>query len=172
MTMARWFPAAMVAVACTLDIGDFTGKTCATANDCPADYVCVNVRPGVGSTCELLALPDFADGGSGGPPADYCHDVKPILDRSCVSNCHGADTTGSQIDRFRLDFYEAQGSVQGAKEQAANIQKRTAADTMPPPGSPEPRTNLEERALIKRWVESGTPFCLDAGTPDGGADGG
>ena len=42
----------------------------------------------------------------------------PILEKSCVQNCHGTVTAGSGRPDFRLDVYADQGTVPGAKSKA------------------------------------------------------
>src|SRR5207253_2108585 len=126
----------------------FAGKNCDTNNDCPAPYVCAQVRPG-GRTCELLhGIDPSTSGGSGGGggvnlPPDYCKNVKPILDNSCVSNCHGPDHTGSGLS-FRFDVYSLGGNPLGAFEKAMDIKARVTDDSMPPFGS-MPRPTMDER---------------------------
>jgi len=186
-----------LAVACTIDVTDFTGKTCEWPGDCPDTHVCVAVRPGAGRTCEVLGLPGAPDAGGGdaGPVPTYCRDVQPILAASCVSTCHGADTSGSQVATFRLDYYappdggvdggSGAGTVPGAFAKAERIRQRASVfQDMPPTGGAVPAPSAEERALLARWALGGAPFCddgsvdadagtSDAGVPDGGAgDGG
>ncbi|NTX14861.1 hypothetical protein FJV41_15650 [Myxococcus llanfairpwllgwyngyllgogerychwyrndrobwllllantysiliogogogochensis] len=171
-------------VACTIDVADFTGKTCETASDCPDTHVCVAVRQGQGRTCEVLGLPGIPDAGEvdAGPVPTYCDDVQPILAASCVSTCHGADTSGSNQTSFRLDYYAPPdgggadgGGLPGAFAKAARIRARTSVfQDMPPSPTTVTLPTAEQRAIVARWVEGGAPFC-DAGTgePDGGAaDGG
>ncbi|HEX8698043.1 MAG TPA: hypothetical protein VF815_04355 [Myxococcaceae bacterium] len=171
--------AAVAVVGCIVSVSDFAGKTCEVAADCPEPYVCVAARPGAGRTCEVLRLPEVADGGGGGPVPTYCADIGPILLANCVSGCHGEDFSGSNRDDFRLDYYEppAAGQVKGAKAMATRIRLRAFEfQDMPPPGTlPEP--TAAERALLARWAEGGAPLCdspsPDGGLPpDGGTDGG
>ncbi|WP_338865865.1 hypothetical protein [Myxococcus stipitatus] len=168
--------AVVLTVACTIDVADFTGKTCETASDCPDTHVCVAVRQGQGRTCEVLGPPGTPDGGGdAGPVPTYCDDVRPILAASCVSSCHGADTSGSQQTTFRLDYYEPPdaGGLPGAFAKAARIRARTSTfQDMPPSGSAVTPPTPEQRAVVSRWVEGGAPFCGDAGSPDGGRDAG
>ncbi|QSQ15139.1 hypothetical protein [Myxococcus landrumensis] len=172
--------AVVFTVACTIDVTDFTGKTCETASDCPDTHSCVAVRQGQGRTCEVLGLPGTPDAGDGdaGPVPTYCDDIQPILAASCVSTCHGADTSGSQQTTFRLDYYEAPdaGGLPGAFAKAARIRARTSVfQDMPPTGSAVTPPTAAQRALVARWVEGGAPFCDDAGSgaPDAGSpDGG
>ena len=106
---------------------------------------------------------------------DYCNNVKPILDRTCVSNCHGADHTVSGRADFRLDRYETVGAVKGAFEFKDRIDARTKDDSMPPIGDMvSPRPSQEERALLDAWFKGGGLQCdagsgpADAGSSDAG----
>ena len=157
--------AAVVAVAaCSIEAGDLAGKQCKTTVDCADPYVCVQARPNGQRTCELLRGPDSAPPGGGGP-FDYCKDVKPLLDKSCVANCHGVDTTGSSQTTFRLDQYVFDsGFPLGAFAKASRIRIRVSDDSMPPANF-SPRLSVEERQIVTRWVDLGAPECL-------GADGG
>ena len=172
----------LVAASCSIGAGSFAGKACENSNDCPAPFVCAQVRPGP-RTCELVHGIDLGSGGgsggtggSGGSnPPDYCHDVKKILDRTCVSNCHGVDNTGSGLsDRF--DVYSLGGSPPGAYELATTIKDRVASGSMPPFGANNPRPTPDERTILIRWAttgaakcfDGGIPFALDAGSADGG----
>ncbi|MBZ4416368.1 hypothetical protein [Myxococcus sp. RHSTA-1-4] len=165
------------ALACTIEVADFTGKKCESASDCPEPYVCVAARPGEGRTCEVLGLPGTRDVNAG-PVPTWCADIEPILAASCVSSCHGADTSGSGNSTFRLDYYAPDaGGVPGARAKAERIRQRASVfQDMPPPEGSVPIPTAEQRALIARWAEGGAPLCVDggvdAGLPDGGADGG
>jgi hypothetical protein len=165
-----WLIAVLLS-ACTLGTGYFAGKSCKTNVECPDPYVCAQVRP-EGRTCELVRGVETFDP-SADNPADYCHDAKPILDKHCVSNCHGTDMSYVGTPRnFRLDVYDTGTALPGAGAKAANINMRTQADTMPPVGlMGYSRPSVEEKGIILRWLNSGAPNCLgDGGT--GGMDGG
>ena len=157
---------AAAAAGCTIEAPDFTGKSCDTAADCPEPYTCVAARPGAGRTCEVLNGPGVSNP-STGPVPTWCKDIQPILAASCVSSCHGSDTSLSGRTDFRLDLYEADGGVAGAKLMAPRIHARAVTfRTMPPPGNPEPTE--AERALIDRWASGGAPFCEESAPVDGG----
>ncbi len=158
---------------CNIGVGNFAGKLCETANDCPEPYTCLLARPGQGRTCELLRGPEIRDGGNEAP-AEYCADIRPVLQRTCVLYCHGADNSGSAQSSFRLDQYAnlPDGGL-GAAAKSARVKVRTDLDDMPPsspPGLSHP--TLEEREAIGRWATAGAPFLLDGGgateCPDGG----
>ena len=164
--------------ACFIEAGSIAGKQCRTAVDCMDPFVCVAARANGARTCELLRGPDEAPP-IGGGPYDYCRDVKPLLDKSCVSNCHGVDTTGSSQPTFRLDQYAfASGFPLGAFAKASRVRVRIGSDDMPP-ATFTPRLSTEERQVVTRWVDLGAPECfatqgMDSGTPisDAGTDGG
>jgi hypothetical protein len=167
----QWVPAAALALAaCTLSTGTFAGKTCDTNVDCPQPYVCAMVRP-EGRTCELLRGPDTYDP-LGDVPTDYCHDVKPILDRTCLANCHGSDMSYVGAPKtFRLDVYGMTGALAGAGAVASDINERMQQDTMPPQGLGLARPTLAEKAIVLRWSNTGAAECIgaDAGSSDGGS---
>ncbi len=154
-----------------MGIDGFEGKSCENATDCPLPYVCVVARPAAGRTCEVLLLPEIADAGPGLGEVTYCRDAKPILDRTCVNNCHGVDSSGSGRTDFRLDYFEsAPGGLFGAKDLAPRIKERVSnpASPMPPQGTVPSPTDAERQVLIA-WVRAGAQFCSDAGTAsDGG----
>lgn len=149
---------------CELEPVNYVGKTCKSVNDCPEDYVCARIRSEV-PTCELLRAPRVEEPASV-IPADYCRDVKPLLDRSCVSTCHGANPTYAGSPKgFRLDYYEStDGGLPGVKAQAQRVVIRSTEDTMPPSTATEPRISSTEREVLTRWIQSGAPECLDGGT--------
>ncbi|QRK05773.1 hypothetical protein JQX13_37365 [Archangium violaceum] len=153
---------------CTIEAPDFSGKSCASIADCPKSYTCVAARPGAGRTCEVLNAPGVTDPNDG-PVPTWCQDIQPILAANCVSSCHGADTSGSGRADFRLDMYEADGGVAGAKLMAPRIHARVVTyRDMPPPSRGLPEPTEDERSLIDRWASGGSPSCDDGGTPDPG----
>jgi hypothetical protein len=163
------------AAGCFIGAGSFAGKGCDTNNDCPEPYVCAQVR-GSGRSCELVHRIDIGGGAGGGSQSnldpDYCVDAKPILDRTCVSNCHGTDTSGSSLP-FRFDVYSDPAG--GSFEKALRIKARVTVDDMPPSGPANPRPSAAERSLLIRWVNTGAKQCNDAGTggmTDAGTDAG
>ncbi|WP_426751666.1 hypothetical protein [Myxococcus sp. Y35] len=87
-----------------------------------------------------------------------------------MSSCHGADTSGSGITSFRLDYFAPEdGGVPGAQAMAARILARAYVfQDMPPPGRGVPMPSAQERERIARWASEGTPLCADAGGEDGG----
>ncbi len=165
-----WWGAALLLSTCTIGTGSFAGKTCKTNVDCPDPYVCAQVRP-EGRTCELLRGVETFDP-SGDTVVDYCSGAKPILDKHCVSNCHGQqrDYPGTMSLGFRLDVYKTGTVLPGAFDKATNINLRIQADTMPPTGlMGYTRPSPQEKLVILGWVNAGAPECLDGG---GGGDAG
>jgi len=169
---------AALAMGCTIEAPDFTGKSCVAAADCPSSHSCVAARPGEGRTCELLQPPGVTPT-EDGPVPTWCKDVQPILAASCVDSCHGEVTDGSGKKDFRLDRYETVGAVAGAKDKASRIQARAFEQPSMPPSYYSAQPTEEERAILDRWARGGAPFCddgagtNDGGTPDSGtADGG
>lgn len=167
----------LVLGSCTLGTGIFAGKTCKSNVDCPDPYVCAQVRT-EGRTCELVRGVETFDPSSDNP-AYYCNGpdggggVKNVLDKHCVSNCHGTDMSYPGTPRnFRLDVYSTGTALPGAFAKAAALNKRAQDDTMPPPGlMGYSRCSTEDKNLLLRWINAGAPEC--AGTDDGGSgDGG
>lgn len=152
------------AVGCSIGAPDFSGKSCETAADCPSPYTCVAARTGAGRTCEVLGGPGVS-GSNGGPVATWCKDIQPILANNCVSSCHGAVTTGSGRADFRLDMYETDGGIAGAKDMAQRIDARAVTFRSMPPAGVTPQPTEQERTLIDSWASHGAPFCDSA---DGG----
>ncbi|WP_239576500.1 hypothetical protein [Archangium primigenium] len=157
---------ALLTGGCTLEAPDFTGKSCELAADCPTTHACVAARPGAGRTCELLVPPGVTPEETG-PVPTWCGEIQPILAASCVSSCHGADTSGSGNRTFRLDRYETVAGVAGAKDKAERIQARAYEQRSMPPSYYEVQLTEEQRTLLDRWVRGGAPLC-DTPAPDAG----
>ncbi|MBX5483252.1 MAG: hypothetical protein IRZ16_15630 [Myxococcaceae bacterium] len=170
-----WIGAAVGAVAiaaCTIEVDGAVGKECETAFDCPDDLVCVQARAGVGKTCEALAGPSVGtfeteDAGV----VFYCDGAKTVLDTFCIS-CHTVPPAGNAPATFRLDAYESDGGVLGAKDMAQRVYLRAAVthDMPPPPDMPIPAA---DQAILAAWFKSGAQFCdagmsSDAGTSEDG----
>ena len=163
MRLSVFSAAVLLSSGCFLGAGSMAGKTCESNVDCADPLVCAQVR-GTARTCEFLR---GVDPGPGSPPVavvpiDYCHHIKPILDRTCIANCHGADMTRGTTG-FRLDAYEFTDGTPGAFAKADRIRERTADDSMPPVNPANPRPDAGERALIGKWISGGRVFCFDAG---------
>ncbi len=155
---------------CDIDGGAAAGRRCATANDCPAPLVCVQVRPG-GRTCEAVAGPVVGDFDVDAGTASWCEDVRPVMDTHCI-NCHGSPPSGGAPANFRLDQYGPDTSgTEGAAAMAERIYVRMAVTKdMPPPGYPDPTE--AELLAVTAWYRTGAPECPegpDAGmSPDAG----
>ena len=196
-----------VAAGCLIATDSFGGKTCVTNADCPQveGYHCVSATtwPQVDCgadekhcTCEVRfpPAPDLqSDGGinvvDAGPPPDYCTEVRPILQLSCLGTCHGAQMgyANSPID-FRLDYYQRPApALPGVKARADRVQDRIYVRKDMPPLTDIVAFAIsnDQRALVNKWVKAGAPYgsghCeddagvdppkLDAGT-DAGVDAG
>ena len=158
---------ALAASGCFISENAGPGRPCSDDSECPASYRCVTASEDQRS-CEVLypPAPQVSDAGSvdAGPVPTWCQDVRPILAASCVSSCHGSDTSGSKRTDFRLDMYEASGGVLGARDMAGRIKVRAVNEqSMPPAGNPAPSAG--ERDVLSRWIAGGTPLCSDGGTP-------
>ncbi|MFZ5469163.1 MAG: hypothetical protein ACOZIN_06945 [Myxococcota bacterium] len=176
---------------CLIATDDYAGKPCESDEDCPrhtrADgtvesfYTCVVYRADGFKSCEVIFPPRPVLTGGAFPPT-YCSHVKPILDRSCLANCHSTtDTSGSQRDDFVLDRYDGVAGKNGAKAMAARIKLRTVDcansatlpgcenGPMPPPGGTTPTP--EEMQVLTLWAGGGAPYA-DGGTDLGFCGGG
>ncbi|AGC45965.1 hypothetical protein MYSTI_04673 [Myxococcus stipitatus DSM 14675] len=160
--------ALLVAVACSINMDEVAGQACSEDSECPSLYACTATGVSGQRTCEVIYPPRYTelDGGGtdAGPVPTYCDDVQPILAATCVGACHGADTSGSGLSTFRLDYYEPTGNgVPGARAKALRIRVRASdSKDMPPAGNPAP--TAEQRAVLARWVAGGAPLCgPDAG---------
>jgi hypothetical protein len=169
--------------ACTVDLGTVEGKTCNSVADCPFGYTCAAIHADGVPTCEivypnLLTLPGCVPNG---PPAYYCSDGKPVLDKYCtVCHVYPPPNLGNLAipNYFRLDQYADDldsglpdgGHVLGAFTMAARIQIRTSCQRdMPPSGYPAP--SAPDRQTLINWAAQLAPFCngdAGSGTPDAG----
>jgi hypothetical protein len=153
---------------CVLSFDELAGAACEGVADCPSPMTCVGARPDAGRTCEMLRAPvDPPPPGVSpfkGPVPQYCQEIKPLFTAYCANNCHYPDFTNSAVTSFRLDWYQSDAGVAGAKAMASKIYRRVLFRQMPPPGEPQPTE--EELSLISHWASAGGPFC------DGGTDGG
>ncbi|WP_395823396.1 hypothetical protein [Archangium minus] len=159
----------LAAAGCFISENAGPGHACSDDSECPDSYRCVTVSAGQGS-CEVMypPRPQESDAGTpdAGPVPTWCQDIRPVLAASCVSSCHGADTTGSGYSNFRLDMYEASGGVLGARDMAPRIKARAVdQQTMPPADAGVPAPSEAQRELLTRWIAGGTPLCSDGGTP-------
>src|SRR5439155_21909941 len=113
--------------------------------------------------------PDGAGGGAGGAgggslaPLYYCDTVKPILDSTCISNCHGLTptftVTSGQIS-FRLDVYSNPAGPQvGAYEKKERIKYRAAQLKDMPPVGTTPMPTDTQRQQLQQWVDTGAQYC-------------
>jgi len=165
--------AVLTAGGCIISQDESAGRACTFDADCPEDYTCSG--PEGLRSCEVLYPPRPSTTADAGPVdagvlPTYCAEVRPVLAATCVSSCHGADSSSSGRTDFRLDYYEpAPGQPKGAKDMAARIKVRAFDQrTMPPLDSPQPSD--AQRALLARWATAGAPFCRDGGVPDAGGN--
>ncbi len=150
---------------CACDCGGGTPE-CAGPADCPSTHDCVTGAGGK-KLCLRREPPDASE--EPDPDLDastpyYCDEVKPILDRTCLDNCHGATHDGSNDGTFRLDMYAQPDGGAGAFARAARVKFRIwDLKNMPPPISSSQPT-LEERRRVAIWAKRGAPLCADAGS--------
>ncbi len=102
-----------------------------------------------------------------GQAISFNRQIRPILSENCFS-CHGFDPNHREAD-LRLDRYEgATRSVDGHRAIApgdldsSEVWRRIQSDdpevVMPPPNSQRKKLSAEQRGLIKRWIEEGSPY--------------
>ncbi|MDR8389537.1 DUF1553 domain-containing protein [Aliifodinibius sp. S!AR15-10] len=93
-------------------------------------------------------------------PADYNRDIKPILNKNCIT-CHGGvKKSGGFSMLFQEEAYSPNESgkraiVPGSPEESEMIHRITHPDPderMPPEGDPLPEEKIE---LLTRWIEQG-----------------
>ena len=95
-------------------------------------------------------------------PVSFAQDVRPILSDHCFA-CHGPDAETREAD-LRLDSLEsatANKAVVPGDIQASELWSRITSDdhdsVMPPPEFGKPITK-EQRATLKKWIESGAEY--------------
>src|SRR6185295_19210926 len=86
---------------------------------------------------------------------DFAKDVKPILEKRCIS-CHGPV---QQLGGLRLDTRDTLRMVVAGNSDSSKLVQRIISTrkghVMPPMG---PRLTEIEIAKIKRWVEAGAKW--------------
>ena len=105
---------------------------------------------------------------AGAGDVDYGRDVRPILADRCFT-CHGPDETAREAG-LRLDSFEEATLERGgwraivpgdpaASELMLRVASEDPDEVMPPDGSHRARLDLEERALLERWIEEGAEYA-------------
>ena len=149
-------------------------QACAKPFDCPATglYRCVSSRSLTQVDCGLaepdcvceINFPPRTGKPSGsedaGPSPEWCTDVRPVIQRTCLANCHGVDASypKTPVD-FRLDYFEpptARG-LPGVHAKAGDVRSALVEYRMPPANFSEQPTSTE-RFVVSRWVKSGAPL--------------
>jgi cytochrome c553 len=93
---------------------------------------------------------------------EYNRDIRPILAEHCFA-CHGADAEARQAD-LRLDQREAlidSGVITPGDPADSALIDRVFTDDpelMMPPAETKKPLSLEQRELLKRWVEDGAEY--------------
>lgn len=125
---------------------------------------CHRLRPCCAIVCLLTALsrPVWSDT----VEVSFNRDVRPILSETCFQ-CHGPDSGQRQAD-LRLDrkdgLFRERDEVRVVvpsdverSELMARISSTDPDIRMPPPSSPRQLT-VEQREIIRRWIEQGAPW--------------
>ena len=96
---------------------------------------------------------------SGQPPADFAHDVVPILRKHCVE-CHGGrEAKGSFSMNSRELLIDSGHAVVGKPQESQLLILMASADPklqMPP--KDRERLSPTEQATLKQWIEDGLPW--------------
>ncbi|HLY73797.1 MAG TPA: DUF1592 domain-containing protein, partial [Planctomycetota bacterium] len=95
-----------------------------------------------------LSLPSTAQQAKPPSPPDFATDVRPFLDRHCVS-CHGGE---KQKGDFRIDTLERDFSKPGLASRWMEIMERINSGEMPP--KKEPRPIPSECARVSEWISA------------------
>ncbi len=97
----------------------------------------------------------------------YDRDIRPILSDRCFK-CHGPDPAARQAG-LRLDHAQPAADkddepaviVPGAPDESelfSRISSNDAEDRMPPPGSNKRTLSVDERELVRLWIEQGANY--------------
>ena len=96
------------------------------------------------------------------PPPDFNHEIRPILSDRCFA-CHGFDAKAREAE-LRLDTPEGafkdKAIVPGKPADSLAWQRivSTDPDEVMPPADSHLKLSDEEKALLKRWIESGAAY--------------
>jgi hypothetical protein len=100
------------------------------------------------------------------PKVDFAHQIKPLLERSCVA-CHGQDKPRSH---FRVDGRDAllrggesgtAAIVPGHSEQSLLIDYVSGPESEMPPRAKRdryPALGHDELALLRTWIDQGAEW--------------
>jgi hypothetical protein len=175
-----------VASGCSLQGGNYAGKTCNSVTDCPFGYTCLLARPGGAATCEVLS-PNLQILPPTGPVVSsdsYCTDVEPLLQQYCIT-CHVVPIPPEPPlipVWFTLEAYGDDvdagpqpdgGYILGAYTMAALSAQYVTNGLMPlsPSSVPVPLTAAQQK-IFADWAAGGAPYCDGGSTssPDAGGD--
>lgn len=118
-------------------------------------------------SAESGAASDLTEGAvaraeDGEPEVDFNRDIRPLLSENCFY-CHGQDANHREAD-LRLDVpedaFERGVIVPGDSASSLMLERIFSEDDslkMPPPESNR-TLSMEEKTLLKRWVESGAKY--------------
>jgi hypothetical protein len=83
-------------------------------------------------------------------------DIYPLFADHCLV-CHGSPPNRGAPAYFRLDTYDNQGAVTGAKDMAAWALGDVQSGRMPPAATSGDGVGPNGLQMLKRWVDNGCP---------------
>jgi hypothetical protein len=89
-------------------------------------------------------------------PVRFSREVLPLLSDNCLA-CHGQDESHRKAD-LRLDTPEGAREVLKSGDFIERITTDDPDEVMPPPKSHKPKLKAEQVALLKRWINEGSPW--------------
>ena len=130
----------------------------------PCYYFMINVRKAAGKLTALCLLPLTMAACTGEPAVSYSQDVKPILDKHCIS-CHQPGEAGEVASKFNMTSYDkllkgAQfgpmiiaGDVEGSN-MLVLMEGRADPSISMPHGQQKPVPTAEIET-IRLWIKQG-----------------
>ncbi len=105
----------------------------------------------------------------------FDNEIKPIFDRLC-NECHGANPQqGGEFFALRYDVCEDSElngkATKGAKANSPRTQARLVDGGGMPPAAYAAKPTPNDIALVKRWIEEGSPCGDNNVTPNNGTTG-
>ena len=86
----------------------------------------------------------------------YDKDVRPLLADHCLL-CHGARPDRGSPSYLRLDVYDDENNILGAKSEGERILFRVQQGTMPPAARNGDGVGPNGTKMLENWVNNGKP---------------